>query len=153
MAEAHMSHQPAGRPAGGAVLHRDGREGTGQGWVLFAGIFMILLGAFHVIQGLVALLRSDYFLVTENGLLVQFNFTAWGWIHLVLGVVAVLAGLGIMTGAQWARITGIVLAGLSVLVNLAFLAAYPLWTTLIIAFDILVIYALAVHGREARTTA
>ena len=78
------------------------------------------------------------------------NLAAWGWLHLVLGVVAVIAGYGVIVGERWAQIVGIVLAGVSAIVNLAYIAAYPLWSVIVIAVDVIVIYALAVHGREVR---
>jgi hypothetical protein len=74
----------------------------------------------------------------------------WGWLHLVIGVVALVAGCGIIVGKRWAQILGIVLAGVSAVVNLTWIAAYPLWSITIIAVDILIIHALAVHGREVQ---
>jgi hypothetical protein len=108
-----------------------------------------MVGSFQAISGLVALFNDDYYLVGSNGLVVSVDYTAWGWVHLVLGVVAFLTGIGMMIGQSWARVTGIILAVLSAIVNLAFLAAYPVWSVLVIALDVIVIYALAVHGREA----
>jgi hypothetical protein len=108
-----------------------------------------MIGSFQAISGLVALFNDDYYLVGKNGLVVSVDYTAWGWVHLVLGVVAFLTGIGMMIGQTWARVTGIILAVLSAIVNLAFAAAYPVWSVLIIALDVIVIYALAVHGREA----
>jgi hypothetical protein len=78
------------------------------------------------------------------------DFTAWGWTHMLIGVVAVGAGLGVLMGQMWARVVGIVIAVISALANIAFLSAYPVWSTIIIAMDVLVIYALAVHGREVK---
>ncbi|WP_326837418.1 hypothetical protein VSH64_21420 [Amycolatopsis rhabdoformis] len=118
------------------------------GWVAFAATMMMLLGAFQVIEGLVALLNTRYFVVDETGLVVSVNYTTWGWVHLALGALLILVGIGVFTGNRVAQITGIVLAGLSALVNLAFLPAYPLWSIIIIGVDVLVIYALAVHGKE-----
>ncbi|GID93789.1 hypothetical protein ACFQFC_07115 [Amorphoplanes digitatis] len=126
-------------------------EPTGWvGWVVFSGIMMVLLGFFQGLVGLVALFNDTYYLVTRNGLVLSFDYTVWGWIHLLLGIVALLAGFGVLVGQTWARVTGIVLAVLSAIVNIAFLAAYPIWSTIIIAVDVLVIYALAVHGREVK---
>ena|SRR5215468_790338 len=119
------------------------------GWIFFAGIILIMLGSFHAISGLVALFNDKYYAVGKNGLVISVDYTAWGWVHLVLGVVAFCTGIGMMLGQMWARVTGIILALLSAIVNLAFAAAYPVWSILIIALDVIVIYALAVHGREA----
>lgn len=126
------------------------REVTGWvGWVIFAGIMMIMLGLFEAIAGFVALFRHDYYLVGSNGLLVKVDWTTWGVVHLALAVLVVFAGFAVLQGKVWGRVVGIVLAVLGALVNLAFLAAYPLWNTILIALDVLVIYALAVHGGEA----
>jgi hypothetical protein len=121
-----------------------------QGWVAFGGIIMILIGSFQVIEGFVALFKKDYFLVTKNNLLVATNFTAWGWTHIILGALVLIVGLGVLAGQLWARIVGIGLVMINAIVNLAFISAYPVWSTIIIAMDVIVIYALAVHGREMR---
>ena len=107
---------------------------------------MILLGSFHVIAGLVALFNEDYFLVGKTGLVVEVDYTGWGWVHLILGVVVVLAGLGLFSGQTWARIVAVTLAMISAVANLAFLAAYPIWSAIMIAVDVLVIYAVLVYG-------
>jgi hypothetical protein len=117
-------------------------------WVIFGGVMLILLGIFHVMQGLVALINDDFYLVTKNGLLLNFDFTSWGWIHLVLGVLIGLVGVGLLTGNTAARVAGVVLAVLSAVVNLLFIAAYPVWSVIIIALDVIVIYSIVVHGRE-----
>jgi hypothetical protein len=128
----------------------DGRSGSTAwaGMALFGGIMMVMVGGFQIMQGFVALLRDEYYLVTRNDLLITLDYTAWGWTHLLLGVVAVLTGVGVMLGQTWARVLGIVIAVVSALVNIAFLSAYPIWSTIVIAIDVLVIYALAAHGRE-----
>ncbi len=121
------------------------------GFVLFGGIMMVMMGTFQAIEGLVALFKDDYFLVTRNGLAVSLDYTAWGWTHLLIGLVAVAAGFGIVAGQMWARVVGIIVAMVSALANIAFVPAYPVWSTIIIAIDVLVIYALAVHGREVKS--
>lgn len=124
-------------------------EPTGWvGWIFFAGVILVLGGTFQAIAGLVALFNSSYFLVPSTGLVVAVNYTGWGWVHLIAGILLVLVGFGVMTGQTWARVAGVVLAGISALLNIAFLAAYPVWAVIVIAMDILVIYALCVHGRE-----
>jgi hypothetical protein len=120
------------------------------GWISFAGIMMIIIGAFHAMQGLVAVFNSDYYLVTKNGLTVHLDYTAWGWTHIIGGVVIVAAGLGLMAGQTWARVVGVILAGLSALLNFAFIASYPFWSTIVIAMDVFVIMALTVHGKEIK---
>jgi hypothetical protein len=140
---AGVSRQP-GR--GGAV------EPTGWvGWVVFAGVMMVLSGTFQAIEGLAAIFNDDYFLVGRNGLLVDVDYTAWGWTHLILGLIVVAAGFALMAGQTWARVVAIVLAGASAILHLAFLAAYPIWALTVILLDIIVIFAVAVHGRELRS--
>jgi len=121
------------------------------GWIVFAGIMMMVLGAFQVIEGLVALFNSGFYVVAESGLVVNVDYTAWGWIHLIVGVLAILIGGGVLAGNTAARMGGIALAAISAIINLAFIAAYPVWAVVVIAIDVIVIYALAVHGREMRT--
>ena len=113
---------------------------------------MIMVGTFQAIEGLVALFDDGWYHVTENGLLVNVDYTAWGWTHLLLGALLIVAGVGVLAGNTVARAIAVVLAGLSVLVNLAFIEAYPIWAVIIITIDVLVIYALVVHGRELRST-
>jgi hypothetical protein len=119
------------------------------GWITFAGIMMILLGVFQIIEGLVALFSPTYYLVGEEGLVLSLSFTSWGWTHLLLGVLILAAGFGVMAGQVWARVLGIVLAGLSAIANLVFIAAYPMWSIIVIAVDVAVIFALATNRRGA----
>jgi hypothetical protein len=118
------------------------------GWILFAAVMLILVGSFHVIQGFVALFKDDYYLVGSSGLVLNVDYTAWGWIHIVGGVIAVAAGLALFRGRMWARILGTVVACVSAVVNIGFLAAYPFWSIAMIAMDVAIIMALTVHGSE-----
>jgi hypothetical protein len=122
------------------------------GWVVFAAFMMIMVGCFQAIEGLVALFDDGWYHVTQNGLLVEADYTVWGWTHLLLGALLIVAGVGVLAGNILARVVAIVLAALSALVNLAFLEAYPIWGVIIIVIDVLVIYALVVHGRELRSS-
>jgi hypothetical protein len=132
-----------------------GREGIGHesawvGWIGFAGAMMVLLGIYHVIQGLVALFNDDYYLVRKSGLVLNVSYTTWGWMHLIGGLVVIAAGVGVMRGQVWARAVGVVLAMLSAIANIGFMGAYPVWSMLMVAMDITVILALTVHGAEMR---
>ena len=122
------------------------------GWVVFASAMMFLLGSFQAVQGLVAIFDDGFYHVTEGGLVIDVDYTAWGWVHLFLGALIIISGAGVLTGNLAARTVGVVLAGLSALVNLAFVEAYPVWSIMIITLDVLVIYALTVHGRELRSS-
>jgi hypothetical protein len=120
------------------------------GWVVFASFMMMLLGVFQAIQGLVALFDDGFYLVQENGLVIDVNYNVWGTVHLLLGVLLLLSGAGVLTGNLAARVVGVILAGFSAVANMAFIEAYPFWSILIITVDVLVIYALTVHGRELK---
>lgn len=120
------------------------------GWIGFAAIIMILLGSLHIFQGLVALFKDEYFLVGQNGLAVNVDFTAWGWAHLVGGIIVLVAGFCVLAGQMWARIVGVLLALVSAIANVAFLAAYPLWSVIMIALAVVVIMALTVHGSDIK---
>jgi hypothetical protein len=120
------------------------------GWIAFAGLMMVMLGTFHAVQGLVALFKDDYFLVGKSGLTLSVDFTTWGWIHIIGGIIIVAAGVGLFVGKVWARTIGVILAMVSAIVNVSFLAAYPIWSATMIAVDVLVIWAITVHGSELR---
>jgi hypothetical protein len=116
------------------------------GWLAFAGIVAFVVGIFNVIDGLVALLRNDYYLVTSQDILV-FDFTAWGWIWVILGVLQIAVGAGIIAGHLWARITGVAMAVLAAIGQLAFLRAFPVWSVLVIALCVVLVYALTARPR------
>jgi hypothetical protein len=118
------------------------------GWVAFAASMMILVGIFQVIQGFVAIFDDGYYRVAPSGLVVEVDFTAWGWTHLLLGLLIVAAGMGVLVGNVVARTVAVILAGVSAILNLLFIEAYPIWSIIVITVDVLVIYAVTVHGRE-----
>jgi hypothetical protein len=117
------------------------------GFILFAGVMMIVAGGFQAFTGLVALFENEFYVATRNYLL-QFDATAWGWIHLLGGLLVLAAGFAVMAGKMWGRVIGIILAVLSLLANFAFMPYYPFWSLTIIAIDIFVIWALTAHGRD-----
>jgi hypothetical protein len=153
------SHEPQGTPAAedesfarlAAPLPASERtpSATWQGWAYFGAVIMVTMGLLWAFVGLIALVDKEYYTARENSLLVASSYATWGWVHLIGGVVSVVAGVGILWGGRrWARMLGIVMAGLSAVVNLGFLSATPAWSTIVIALDVLVIYALTVHGWE-----
>ena len=123
------------------------RSEAAVGWTWFAAIMMMLLGAFWVIAGLVAILEDEFFVATPNYLF-KFDVTTWGWIHLLLGVIVELAGFALLMGRAWARTIGVVLAGISALVGFAWLPWYPIWGIIFITSAVFVIWALTVHGKD-----
>ena len=120
------------------------------GWVICAVAVMVIVGVSHLIAGLVALFSDGSYLVGRDGLLSPASFTVWGWVHIVVGLVVALAGVGLLVGRRWGRVVAVVAAFASVLVNLGFLAAAPVMSAVIIGFDVLVIYAVVMHGGELR---
>jgi vacuolar-type H+-ATPase subunit I/STV1 len=120
------------------------------GWVILAVALMVIVGVSHMIAGLVALFSEGTFVVGRDGLLVSAGFTTWGWLHIVIGVVVAVAGVGLLVGRTWARVLAVVAAFGSALVNVGFLAAQPATSAVVIGFDVLVIYAVTVHGGELR---
>lgn len=120
------------------------------GWIAFAGMLLVMLGAFHIVQGLVALFRDEVFVVGSHGLVVNIDYTAWGWTHVVGGAFAILVGGCLLAGQMWARVIAVIVAMLSALVNIAFLPAYPIWSAIMIALDVLIIWAVTVHGSEIK---
>jgi hypothetical protein len=122
------------------------------GWIVFGGILMVMLGGFQAVMGVVALFKDDFYLVGRTGLVLSLDYTTWGWVHLSIGIVAVLAGFGVLMGQIWARVFGVILALVSAITNVVFIAAYPIWSTIVIVVDILIIFALSVHGREVKNT-
>lgn len=119
--------------------------GTAAGVTVFAGALMIMTGVFHVLQGLVALLNDEFYVVGAEYIF-QFDITTWGWVHVVLGLVVALAGVALFRGAVWARTVAVIMAGLSMVASFAWMPYYPVWSITIIAFDVLVIWAAVFHG-------
>ena len=120
---------------------------TAIGLTVFAGVMMIVLGVMQVIQGAVALFNDDFYVVGQKWTF-EFDLTTWGWIHLLVGVLVLVAGFFVFNGAVWARAVGIAVAALSAVLNFMWLPYYPVWGLIIIALDVMVIWALSVHGRE-----
>jgi hypothetical protein len=120
------------------------------GWLLFGGIMLFIAGVVDIIEGLVALFDKSYYRIAPSGLVVHLNYAVWGWGLIVFGVLLAAAGYGVVTGRTWARVFGVVVAVLNTIANFAFVAAAPGWTLIMIALNVVVIYALIVHGRETR---
>lgn len=127
------------------------REAQRTGWaiagVVMAASLMILLGFWGIIVGISAI-ASDNIFVTNLDYSYDIDLTAWGWIHLILGVIAVLAGFALFSGAVWARVVGIVLAILVAINYFLFLPFYPLWSIIVIALSVFVIWSLGTVSRR-----
>jgi hypothetical protein len=121
-----------------------------EGWVAFSAVVLFMVGSFQIVEGTIALLHDDYFAVTRSGLPVSVDYTVWGWLHLVAGALFLVTSVGVFGGRGWARAIAVVIACVMVVVNFGFSAADPMWSSLMITVNILVIWALIVHGGEIR---
>lgn len=115
----------------------------------FAGVMLIVTACFDVLQGLAAIADPDFF-AAGTEYLYQLNVSAWGWIHLIIGVLTAAVGVAILRGVTWGRILGIVLAAIGALTNFAFLPVYPWWAVTIIGINVLVIWALTTQLKTER---
>ena len=122
------------------------------GYAAFAGVVLIMVGFFQAVAGLAAII-DDTFYVVGPEYVFQFDATTWGWIHLIIGIVVVLAGFGIFSGNVLARTVGVLVAAVSGLAAFMWLPWYPVWGVVIIALDIAIIWALTMHGRDLSGTA
>ena len=122
-------------------------SGWATGFIVFAGVMMIVAGGFQILAGLVALFEDEFFVATPEYVF-QLDATSWGWIHLLLGLLVLCAGFAVLQGQVWGRTIGVILAAISALANFAFIPYYPFWSMLIIAVDVFVIWALTAHGRD-----
>ena len=138
------------RPAGsrGEVY---GGEGRGYGLVLFAGVLLLVVGFWNMIYGIAAIANSHVFVA--NAHYVFGNLRTWGWVTLILAVLLLLAGVGVMVGNQAARWFGVVVVGLNAINQMFFIPAYPFWSLMIIAADIVALYGLCAYGSRANVEA
>ncbi|WP_035840331.1 DUF7144 family membrane protein [Kitasatospora azatica] len=126
---------------------RSRNTGLVTGLVLFAGVMMLINGLLDVFQGIVAVAK-DQLIVSTPRYVFRFSVTSWGWIHIVLGALVAVAGFGVLTGAAWARIVGILLTAISAIGAFLWLPYYPLWNLVVIALDVFVIWALCVYRED-----
>ena len=121
------------------------------GWVAFAGWMMVLIGTLDFFQGLIAVIRDQYYVLAPNQIIV-FDLTTWGWITLIWGIVVALAGLGLLARSGWARWFAIVVGSLNFVVQLGFVGSteYPLWALTVLALTAVVLYALIVRWDDVR---
>jgi len=125
-------------------------SGLAVGTTVAAAIILIIGGVCHAMQGVVGIATNEFYVTTQKWIF-QFDVTTWGWTHVIVGLIAVLAGIGLFSGAVWARTVAVAIAAISIVVNFVWLPYYPVWAILIIAFDMFVIWALTAHGRDITT--
>jgi hypothetical protein len=123
------------------------------GWVIFAGVILLISGIFSVVQGIVALIGPDTYYVVTEGSLWLLDVDGWGWWNLIIGILLVLVAAALMVGQTWARVIAVILVIISAVGQLLLIPAQPWWSLIVISIDVLVIYALIVHGRELREEA
>ena len=134
-----------------ARQYTEDTEVTGWvGWIVFAGTMMMILGVFHMFEGLIALFRHTEIAFPASGLTVQVSYTQWGWLQLLAGVLVFFAGLGLFTGRMWARTVGVILVSISALINFAWANLFPFWSLTLLALDFFIIYAIIAHGSEMK---
>jgi hypothetical protein len=124
-------------------------ERRGSGWRLFAGILIMLVGIFNAIDGIVTIANPHYFAIYSDGYthhLIFGDLRAWGWAILILGIVQFLAALAVFSQRSWGAVVGIIVASFSAIGQLLYLGVDPWWSIIVIAVDVVVIYALAVYG-------
>jgi hypothetical protein len=141
MYEGSYNEEQIMRPQPGDV------SGLAVGFILFASAIMVMVGTFHFIGGLAAVLDGDFYNI-RSGYDMSMGVNTWGWIHIVGGTLMVIGGTFLITGMLWARILAMALAVISAIWSFYSIPYYPLWSILIIAFDIGVLWALIAHGKE-----
>ena len=122
-----------------------------HGIVVFAGVAMIVGGAFQALEGLAGIVNDKYLVVVPN-YIYAFDLTVWGVVHLLVGLALVVIGVSLLRGQTWARVAGMIAAVVSAILNFAWLPISPLWAIIIIAVDVLVIWALAQYLRQPTLT-
>jgi len=126
-------------------------EDRGSGWLVFAATMLGLAGIFAIIDGIVALSKSRFY--TAGATYVFSDLRTWGWITLIIGVLAILAAGGVLSGSQWSRWFGIIVAAVVAIEQFAFIQAYPFWSLVIFSCCVLVIYGLSAYGGRPDDTA
>ncbi|MGI5402333.1 DUF7144 family membrane protein [Streptomyces sp. CA-135486] len=124
-------------------------SGFSTGWMMFAAALMVFGGFMAIFQGIAAIAKDDVFVATRD-YVYKFNLTGWGWIHLILGILIVLAGFALFSGAIWARFIGVAVAGLIMISNFMWLPYYPFWSIVLIAINVFIIWALCVAPRPEK---
>jgi hypothetical protein len=146
-----MTQQSNWQAQAGIGPGQRGERATGwAAWISFAAVLLAVVGVLQIMQGLSALIDDGFYVVRESGLVVNVDYSVWGWAHLLLGVLAILVAAGLLAGNTVARVVGVGLAMVSAVVNLVFLPAHPWWSALAIVFYVFVIYGLTAHGGEMK---
>jgi nitrate reductase NapE component len=122
------------------------RQEWATGLTVFGAVMLFLVGLLDILRGIMAIAEDDVFVTTPNYVF-EFDLTSWGWIHLVLGVIAAIVSIGLLRTATWARVAGVAIAGLVILANFLSLPYYPVWSVVMITISGFIIWALCVVPR------
>ena len=122
-------------------------SGAAIGWSAFAAFMLMMMGIFQALAGIAAIANDDHFAVTEDAV-IKLDITGWGWIHLIIGIIVFLSGLGIFSGNVLARTVGVLVAIGSAISAFVYLPIQPVWSSILIAICVAVIWALTAHGRD-----
>ena len=122
-------------------------SGAAIGWSAFAAFMLMMLGIFQALAGIAAIANDEVFAVTED-YVIKLDTTQWGWVHLIIGILVFLAGLGIFSGNVLARTVGVLVAIGSAVSAFIYLPIQPVWSSILIAIAVSVIWALTAHGRD-----
>jgi hypothetical protein len=122
-------------------------SGAAIGWSAFAAFMLMMIGIFQALAGIAAIANDDRFVVTEDYVF-KLDVTQWGWVHLIIGIVVFLSGLGIFSGNVLARSVGVIIAIISATSAFIYLPIQPVWSSILIAICVAVIWALTAHGRD-----
>lgn len=123
------------------------RSGWAVGYTVFAAVMLLVIGTFHVVAGIVGIAEDEFFVVGAKWVF-EFDATTWGWIHLIAGLAVFASGIGVLVGNVAARTVGVIVAAISAVANFIWLPYYPVWSIVMIALDVAVIWALTAHGRD-----
>ena len=120
------------------------------GWIAFASVVMFIVGCVNIIQGLAALIKHTVYVLPNSGLLVSTSYTTWGWLLIIWGIVMATAAWGVVSGSEVARWFAVIVVAINLLGQFAWFPAYPLWSLIVIALDVAVLFALTAHWDEAQ---
>lgn len=129
------------------MSEHDNYSGGAVALTTFASVMLMIVGSFQLLAGLAAIFNDDKLFVTED-YVISLDTSAWGWIHLLMGIILFLAGLSLLKGAVWARTVAVIVASVSAITAFVWLPAQPFWGLLIIVLDIFIIWAVTAHGRD-----
>ncbi|TWD15337.1 hypothetical protein FB570_113189 [Streptomyces sp. T12] len=127
----------------------EARNPWATSWTAAAAVLMVFGGIMAIFEGIAAIAQDDVFVATRN-FTYEFSLTGWGWVHLILGALVAAAGMALFTGAAWARVVGVTLAGLSMIANFVWLPYQPVWSIVLIVIDGFIIWALCAPRRESQ---